>query len=90
MHRAWLGHWSRGLAACSGEMIAAHWVEVVAIEAYASESSDVGLENLAVASETESEALYWHRWLVHLEWLEKLVRLHEARPNITPGGLSSE
>jgi hypothetical protein len=25
-----------------------------------------------------------------LEWLENLVRLHEARPNITPGGLSRE
>jgi hypothetical protein len=34
--------------------------------------------------------LYWHRWPVHLEWLEKLVRLREARPNITPGGLSRE
>jgi hypothetical protein len=53
----WLGHWSGGLATCSGEMVAARWVEVVAIEASASGSSDVGLENLAVASETESEAL---------------------------------
>jgi hypothetical protein len=34
--------------------------------------------------------LYWHRWPVHLEWLEKLVRLREARPNITPRGLSRE
>jgi hypothetical protein len=34
--------------------------------------------------------LYWHRRLVHLEWLEKLVGLHEARPNITPRGLSRE
>jgi hypothetical protein len=57
MHRAWLGHWSGGLAACSGEMVAAHWVEVVAVEASASGSSDVGLENSAVASETESGAL---------------------------------
>jgi hypothetical protein len=57
MHRAWLGHWSGGLAACSGEMVAARWVEVVAIEAFASGSSDVGLENLAAASETESGAL---------------------------------
>jgi hypothetical protein len=57
MHRAWLGHWSGGLAACSGEMVAASWVEVVAVEASASGSSDVGLENSAAASETESEAL---------------------------------
>jgi hypothetical protein len=47
----------RGLAACSGEMVAAHWVKVVAIEASASRSLDVGLESLAAVSETESEAL---------------------------------
>jgi hypothetical protein len=57
MHRAWLGHWSGGLAACSGEMVAAHWVEVVAVEASASGSSDVGLESSATALETESGAL---------------------------------
>jgi hypothetical protein len=34
--------------------------------------------------------LYWHRRPIHLEWLEKLVRLREARPNITPRGLSRE
>jgi hypothetical protein len=34
--------------------------------------------------------LYWHRWPVHLEWLEKLVRLREARPNITSRGLFRE
>jgi hypothetical protein len=28
--------------------------------------------------------------MTHLEWLEKLARLHEARPNITPKGLSRE
>jgi hypothetical protein len=33
---------------------------------------------------------YWHWWPVHLEWPEKLVRLREARPNITPRGLSRE
>jgi hypothetical protein len=53
----WLGHWSGGLAACSGEMVAAHWVKVVAVEASASGSSDVGLESSVAASETESEAL---------------------------------
>jgi hypothetical protein len=57
VHRAWLGHWSGGLAACSGEMVAAHWVEVVTVDASASESSDVGLENLASVSETKSGAL---------------------------------
>jgi hypothetical protein len=34
--------------------------------------------------------LYWHWRLVHLERLEKLVMLREARPNITPRGLSRE
>jgi hypothetical protein len=53
----WLGHWSGGLVACSGEMVAAHWVEVVVVEASASGSSDVGLESSAAASETKSEAL---------------------------------
>jgi hypothetical protein len=38
-------------------MVAARWVKVVAVEASASGSSDVGLESLAVASETESGAL---------------------------------
>jgi hypothetical protein len=38
-------------------MVAAHWVEVVAIEASVSASSDVGLESPAAVSETESEAL---------------------------------
>jgi hypothetical protein len=56
MHCAWLGHWSGGLA-CSGELVAACWVEVVAVQASASGSSDVGLESLAAALETESEAL---------------------------------
>jgi hypothetical protein len=38
-------------------MVAAYWVEVVAVEASASGSSDVGLESLVTASESESEAL---------------------------------
>jgi hypothetical protein len=38
-------------------MVAAHWVEVVVVEASASGSSDVRLESLAAASETESGAL---------------------------------
>jgi hypothetical protein len=54
--RGW-GIGAGGLAACSGEMVAAHWVEVVAVEASVSGSSDVGLESSATASETESGAL---------------------------------
>jgi hypothetical protein len=38
-------------------MVAAHWVEVVAIEASASRSSDVGLESSIAASETEGATL---------------------------------
>jgi hypothetical protein len=60
-------------------MVAACWVEMVAVEASAS-----GSEKLRVGH------LYWHRWAVHLEWLEKLVRLREARPNIASRGLSRE
>jgi hypothetical protein len=38
-------------------MVAFRWVEVVAVEASASSSSDVGLENSVAASETESTTL---------------------------------
>jgi hypothetical protein len=38
-------------------MVAARWVEVVAVEASASGSSNVGLEGSVVASETESGVL---------------------------------
>jgi hypothetical protein len=38
-------------------MVATRWVKVVAIEASASGSSDVGLEGLVAASETEGAAL---------------------------------
>jgi hypothetical protein len=38
-------------------MVAAHWVEVVAIGASAPGSSDVGLESLVAASKTEGVAL---------------------------------
>jgi hypothetical protein len=71
-------------------MVASHWVEVVAVEASVSGSSDVGLESSAATSGTESGHLYWHWWPIHWDWLEKLVRLHEARPNITPRRLSRE
>jgi hypothetical protein len=38
-------------------MIDAHWVKVVAVEASASGSSNIGLESLVAASETEGAAL---------------------------------
>jgi hypothetical protein len=38
-------------------MVAARWVEVVAVEASVSGSSDVGLESSATVLETESEVL---------------------------------
>jgi hypothetical protein len=38
-------------------MVAARWVKVVAVEASASGSLDVGLKSLAAASGTESGAL---------------------------------
>jgi hypothetical protein len=90
MHRAWLGHWSGGLAVCFGELDAARWVEVVAVEASASAARTLGLKIWPLRRKLRAGHLYWHWWLVHLEWLEKLVRLHEARPNITPRGLSRE
>jgi hypothetical protein len=52
-----IGALERGLAACSCETVAARWVEVVAVEASASGSSDIGLESSAAALETESGAL---------------------------------
>jgi hypothetical protein len=52
-----VGALERGLTACSGEMVAARWVEVVAVEASASGSLDVGLESLVAVSETEGAAL---------------------------------
>jgi hypothetical protein len=52
-----VGHWSGALAACSGEMVAARWVKVVAVEASVSENSDIGLEGSTSVSETESETL---------------------------------
>jgi hypothetical protein len=38
-------------------MVAAHWVKVVTVEASASGSSDVGLENSVAASKTEGATL---------------------------------
>jgi hypothetical protein len=45
-----LEHWGEGLAACSDETVAAHWVKVLAAEASASGSSSIVLENSVAAS----------------------------------------
>jgi hypothetical protein len=50
----------------------------------------LGLNVQSLRRKLRARHLYWHRWPVHLEWLEKLVRLREARPNITSRGLSRE
>jgi hypothetical protein len=71
-------------------MVAARWVEVVAVEASASGSLDVGFEGSVAASETKGAALVLASAADHLEWLVKLVRLREARPNITSRGLPRE
>jgi hypothetical protein len=34
--------------------------------------------------------LHGHLWPVHLWWLEELVRIREARPNVASEGLSTE
>jgi hypothetical protein len=54
------------------------------------EARTLGLKVRPLHRKLRARHLYWHRRPVHLEWLEKLVRLREARPNITPGGLSRE
>jgi hypothetical protein len=50
----------------------------------------LGLKVRPLHRKLRARHLYWHWWPVHLEWLEKLVRLREVRPNITPRGLSRE
>jgi hypothetical protein len=52
-----LEHLGGGLAACFGETVTARWIEVVAVEAYASGSSGLGVESSVAASETEGVAL---------------------------------
>jgi hypothetical protein len=54
------------------------------------ETQTLGWKVRPLCQKLRAGHLYWHRWPVHLEWLEKLVRLREARPNITPRGLSRE
>jgi hypothetical protein len=50
----------------------------------------LGLKIRPLRQKLRVRHLYQHRWPVHLEWLEKLVRLREAGPNITSRGLSRE
>ncbi len=50
----------------------------------------LGLKVRPLRRELRAGHLYWHWRPVHREWLEKLVRLREARPNITPQRLSRE
>jgi hypothetical protein len=47
------------------------------------EARTIGLKVRSLHQELRAGHLYWHQWPVHLEWLEKQVRLREARPNIT-------
>jgi hypothetical protein len=54
------------------------------------EARTLGLKILPLRQKLRAEHLYWHWRPVYLEWLEKLVRLREAKPNITLRGLSRE
>jgi hypothetical protein len=54
------------------------------------EARTLGLKVQPLRWKLRAGHLYWHWQPVHLKWLEKLVRLREARPNITPRGLSRE
>jgi hypothetical protein len=50
----------------------------------------LGLKVRPLRRKLRARHLYWHQRPVHLEWLEKLVRLREARPNIASRGLPRE
>jgi hypothetical protein len=54
------------------------------------EARTLGLKIWPLCQKLRVGHLYCHRRPVHLGWLVELVRLHEARPNITPRGLSRE
>jgi hypothetical protein len=54
------------------------------------EARTLGLKVRPMCRKLRARHLHCHRRLVHLEWLVELVRLCEARPNITPRGLSRE
>jgi hypothetical protein len=54
------------------------------------EARTLGLKGRPLCQKLRVRHLHWHRRPVHLKWLVELVRLREARPNITPRGLSRE
>jgi hypothetical protein len=54
------------------------------------EACTLGLKVRSLCRKLRAGHLYWHRRPVHLEWFGKLVRLCEARSNITLSGLSRE
>jgi hypothetical protein len=54
------------------------------------EARTLGLKVRPLRRKLRAGYLFWHWRPVHLKWLEKLVRLRDARPNITPRGLSRE
>jgi hypothetical protein len=54
------------------------------------EAQTLGLKVWPLCQKLRARHLHGHRRPVHPEWLVKLVRLCEARPNITPRGLSRE
>jgi hypothetical protein len=54
------------------------------------EAWTLGLKVWPLCRKLRKRHLHWHRRPVHLEWLVELVRLREAKPNITPRGLSRE
>jgi hypothetical protein len=85
-----VGALERGLAACSSEMVAAHWSRWLLLRSLRLEARTLGLKVWPLRQKLRAGHLYWHWRPVHLELLEKLVRLREARPNITPRGLSRE
>jgi hypothetical protein len=54
------------------------------------EAQKLRLKVRSLRRKLRARHLYYHWWPVHLEWLEKLVRMREARPNIASRGLSRE
>jgi hypothetical protein len=54
------------------------------------EARTLGLKVRPLYQKLRARHLHWHQRPVHLEWLVELVRLCEARPNITPRGWSRE
>jgi hypothetical protein len=48
------------------------------------ETRMLGLKVRPLRQKLRATHLYWHRWPVHLEWLEKLVRLRERGLTLLP------